>query len=938
LEAQGFVLHFALEFPFLPACYLLSVTKMDIALSIQLAGNIAKFIDSTNKVISTVSSFDESHNGEINRPESINKLTKGLLGCTAEIQFKVPDGVTMLTEEDSVLRQLCQDCQGLASDILTDLERFQPQNETEDWEYIHRPALAKNANKSFQQRVDAIRYDLNERLSPLLWLSLNHLVRELAGKNSRFDANRTKDIVDLGSDIDIAFRKINTEELDEDEKLSYWAGMPESVQTAMEYTAEQVILGDMQFWTMNRREDSISKEHEHTFEWIFSQKPSNNSVQPHVNFADWLIRQEPLYWISGKPGSGKSTLMKYIAKNPRTMDYLKHWAGDNKLVTASFYFWSSARDPLQKSGSGLLRSILFQILRQCPEMIQHAFPDQWREAQFRGPLERVSLTDSSADELLDAYQRIADSISTKKVKFCFFIDGLDEYEGNSPDIIRLIQLLSRSRNLKTCISSRPWNDFESSFGGSNPWKLYVHELTRNDMKIYVESLLHTNRPFRKIKEATGDKDVQDLVSSIVENAEGVFLWVFLVVRSLLEGLKGTEHLTDLHHKLVAIPNDLDKYFEKMLLDIPEAVRKQTARNFLITLLAVEKLPLLSYWFIEEETLDDVMSMRQQVLTRETAATRLQQMSERLKTNCKGFLTASNIEQSLSKKLEEHQWLFQFRVDFLHRTVADFLRTADMQQLLKKWSAESFDADLEICKACIATVNVTSPKPDHYREPSRILSTLHLFFSHIKLLQGPTAEEVRIALIDEISVALKVYSQDVDGLNMMILGPGNYWSYEASFNFVILYHCASYGLGTYLGFQLDRKQLQFSEPSSGLLSGCLAWDPRIRPGRLTLDLDSIRVLLQRGLDPNLPWGDRKFSFWQMLLTTTYSSYLKGFLTQAECNVIKLATDHGSNLNVSVDVFGSRRGSEITAATILEKILPREQYLALQGSETVSKMTK
>jgi putative ribosome biogenesis GTPase RsgA len=34
--------------------------------------------------------------------------------------------------------------------------------------------------------------------------------------------------------------------------------------------------------------------------------------QPSPKFADWLENDGGIYWIAGKAGSGKSTLMKYL--------------------------------------------------------------------------------------------------------------------------------------------------------------------------------------------------------------------------------------------------------------------------------------------------------------------------------------------------------------------------------------------------------------------------------------------------------------------------------------------------------------------------------------------------------------------------------------------------------------------------------------------------
>lgn len=40
------------------------------------------------------------------------------------------------------------------------------------------------------------------------------------------------------------------------------------------------------------------------------------------SFCDWLRSTEPVYWVSGKPGSGKTTLMKYLLDHPRTRSFL----------------------------------------------------------------------------------------------------------------------------------------------------------------------------------------------------------------------------------------------------------------------------------------------------------------------------------------------------------------------------------------------------------------------------------------------------------------------------------------------------------------------------------------------------------------------------------------------------------------------------------------
>jgi hypothetical protein len=80
----------------------------------------------------------------------------------------------------------------------------------------------------------------------------------------------------------------------------------------------------------------------------------------------------------------------------------------------------------------------------------------------------------SLEALLAAFQRISTKLESSRIKLCFFIDGLTECKGQPADIIRFIELLKESSNIKACVASRPWNEFGAVYGKNNPWKLYIH--------------------------------------------------------------------------------------------------------------------------------------------------------------------------------------------------------------------------------------------------------------------------------------------------------------------------------------------------------------------------------------------------------------------------------------------------------------------------------
>ena len=102
------------------------------------------------------------------------------------------------------------------------------------------------------------------------------------------------------------------------------------------------------------------------------------------------------------------------------------------------------------------------------------------------------------------------------VKICLFIDGLDEFgESNHHCNTQIISLMTQlidqaDGRLKCCSSSRPEKAFVDHFGRGE--KLIMQELTKSDIKKYVEQELQ-------------DKVNASLIDTVVEKAQGLFLWV-----------------------------------------------------------------------------------------------------------------------------------------------------------------------------------------------------------------------------------------------------------------------------------------------------------------------------------------------------------------------------------------------------------------------------
>ena len=127
-----------------------------------------------------------------------------------------------------------------------------------------------------------------------------------------------------------------------------------------EYALQDFILESLSFSSMKDREEGVDIAHDSTFEWIFH---SNRMTSPGVDsLSKWLQKDgaDGIFWVNGKAGSGKSTLMRFIIDHPKTQELLRIWAGEKTLITAGFYFWISGTVE-QRSQTGLLRYLLFQL-------------------------------------------------------------------------------------------------------------------------------------------------------------------------------------------------------------------------------------------------------------------------------------------------------------------------------------------------------------------------------------------------------------------------------------------------------------------------------------------------------------------------------------------------------------------------------------------------
>ena len=669
--------------------------------------------------------------------------------------------------------------------------------------------------------------------------------------------------------------------------------------------SDQTLLTSLWFDYRHRRQANVESAHEKTFEWVLD--PSSPG-----KFENWVRSQSGIYWIKGKAGSGKSTLMKFLLNHPQTADLLRSWAGTKKLVTTSFFFWN-AGPSLQRSQEGLLRSLLYEILIQCPDLIRTVCTSKLE--MFRPFVKEIDPW--TREELCHAIGQLKEQ-SGVRARFCFFIDGLDEYDGDPDHIVSVLESLRNWPDVKLCVSSRPWNEFIDAFGRASDPKLALEDLTRGDIEVYVRDTLEENSRFKALK--VKDNRSQVLVQEIVDKAQGVFLWVRLVVKSLLTGLRNADRISDLQRRLRDFPETLEEYFGHMIASIEPIYREQTAQAFKYALEAREPLHLMTYSFLDEEDLDHMIAAPLNPLTRQEITSRQEDMRRRLNGRCKGLLEVAAGNFNTYDELSLGPL-----VEFLHRTVRDFLLTKDMQSMLGKNLEPDFEPNARICNALVAQLKALDygALEMKKRVPEALLNQLAFYARQVE--NGTHIPQ----------------SDALDEADRWISRHGNLCDWRSS-DFDFLFCLAKGGLHLYVEEKLATTNRLTQSDKSKLLGSLLhnsshsaTVELKSRP-----ELTMIDILLKHGARPN----DR------YLHSTVWGVFLEflegyGFRSPAAVNdiaVVERLLSHGADLQERI-VVGEKKFKVSVGGVELRKSQTdiksaHEVLLKRLGEEKVAELLK
>ena len=686
------------------------------------------------------------------------------------------------------------------------------------------------------------------------------------------------------------------------------------------------ILQSLYFAKMNDRRDHVRRAHGDTYRWMFKSKgDSGNSPAIWDDFVQWLCREggSNCYWVSGKPGSGKTTLMRElderfteeissnfrdISQNDTLQTALQEWVGKGYLLKGCCYFWYAGTAD-QRSLTGLLQSLVRHLLEQRPDLVDKVVNVERWDTAVGSEFHQLPWEEK---ELLGVLERIVDQTKHED-KILLFVDGLDEYEGSDErrnELLDIIKRLTDSTHVKACVASRPWNIFRDAF--EHCAKLRLEDLTKEDMRTFVCEKLEADKLFQRLKRR--DVTLLERISSeINDKAQGVFLWVYLVVRDLLKVVRDGGCSDDLFLELEQIPSDLDEYFERMLQTIEPRHRMEAAQILQTALCSMDfvanntqylvsspDLCVLHLEYIRKAT-DPCFAAKDQIymFNRHEEDTGndwlLESLDRRLNSRCMGLLEANNRSWIFFAPVTvRQQGVWCRKVEFLHGTVKDFLQRPQTQKRLESLLSKPFDAHLFRCNLLVTNVSNSTLAIT----PEARLDTFSCFFWHITSRRDPeNAEFALFELMAKLLVQQAAELRNEHGNDVML----PYKTYNI-LSESILYCDRECDTAMSLAIKLRWTPYIQSKLTNRLIqekTGRPLLDYALRPCYYPLGepcLWTVQKLLEMGADPCAPIeNERGLPVWVAFILSTVLS--NSSERTAVINAVTILIKHGAWNRVS-----------------------------------------
>ena len=285
---------------------------------------------------------------------------------------------------------------------------------------------------------------------------------------------------------------------------------------------------------------------------------------------DWLKCDAKVFWIAGKPASGKSTLVNYVANHYKTRELMEEALGQDPII-AKFFFDFRAKDGIENNFEGLRRSLLYQILTTSRTLAAQV----WEHFGIKRLDDQIILASAGIFEFV---------LQKNNQLLLFFIEGLDEYQGDKPELLDFIDRITRF-NVKVCLSSRYEKPFTITFR-------YLTLKFRMDILNEPDIRAHAVRTFEAVLKPPDERQREMLAraaGTIAKVSAGVFLWARFAISQVLNQVYRGHAIEDnwLQGMIAAISPDLEEVYARIIQSM-EAKDRTTCGTILRLISSAER--------------------------------------------------------------------------------------------------------------------------------------------------------------------------------------------------------------------------------------------------------------------------------------------------------------------------------------------------------------
>jgi len=315
----------------------------------------------------------------------------------------------------------------------------------------------------------------------------------------------------------------------------------------------------------NTRYRKITGECDGSLNWLWT----------HEEYCKWSTSDSSgLLYIKGKPGSGKSTVTRYFK------DRLFEHQPAAKSATIASFFYSYREGESQTSHYSMLRSILYGILSQDASFFYHI------QSEYR-----KCLIHTSTKLLYDSLQKILRGLRNYQSnrQLYLIIDAVDE--STSEDRRKILELLfdvclATDCIVKIFVASRPVVELEHLTKVRNKTAcsvIQMQDVNRDDIGLFVHSFLS--------KLDLPPDTSSAIMEYVLENAQGVFLWVRLVGDRLVEFAEGGFKTMEIFRFLKSLPTELEDMYAFLLNELRENEEDYSVGKEMYTWILYARRPL-----------------------------------------------------------------------------------------------------------------------------------------------------------------------------------------------------------------------------------------------------------------------------------------------------------------------------------------------------------